>query len=89
MRKITIKNSVNRKYIFPGTVVRLNGYTGVVYEDGARGIYLNCRNHRTYMINPAFCKKPLACWILDEDPNDPVVLNGYVFDFQSNVASSL
>ncbi|MBR3378114.1 hypothetical protein IKG50_02175 [Candidatus Saccharibacteria bacterium] len=85
-----IKNSVDRDRIGLGTIVEIFGHIGVVYADEARGIYLNCQKHGTYMINPAMLKRPVRYRIIDESEfDDEVVLHGAYFDFKSNVDNPL
>lgn len=85
MAKFKLKNSPDREPIELGTVIRFPSIdvVGVVYEDTPDGMLrLNLPKHRKYSFRPMSMPESMYYEVLEE--HEPVVLNGSVWDFESN-----
>lgn len=63
---VKIKNSVDRKHIPVGTVIKIENYIGTVRFDDERGLLLDCDDDRTIMFDPAKLIEPLYCVVFED-----------------------
>lgn len=61
-----IKNSVDRKHIPVGTVIKIENYICTVLFDDERGLSLDCGNNHTITFDPAQLIEPLYCVVFEE-----------------------